>query len=100
MPDEPLDTLAAPYLPARAARSTMAARRTRLSRPPDDRVKVGDLLAVARLLAAREPIPGAEAAAALGWSADRWWGVVGRASGLFDVTGRGWVLTAAGRALA
>jgi hypothetical protein len=58
-----------------------------------------DRLAVARLLAARGPIPGADATSVLGWSADRWWAVVGVSAGLFDFTGKGWVLTTAGRAL-
>jgi hypothetical protein len=57
-----------------------------------------DRLAVARLLASHGPVPGDEAAAALGWSTARWWDVVGRSGEWFDVTGRGWVLTDAGRA--
>jgi hypothetical protein len=57
-----------------------------------------DRLAVARLLATHGPVPGDEAAAALGWSTARWWDVVGRSGEWFDVTGRGWVLTDAGRA--
>ena len=56
-----------------------------------------DRLAVARLLAARGPTPGDEAAAALGWTADHWWEVVGRACEWFDLTGKGWRLTDAGR---
>jgi len=54
-------------------------------------------LTVARLLAGREPIPGAEAAAALGWPLGKWWTVVS-GSNWFEVGGRGWVLTGAGRA--
>lgn len=55
-------------------------------------------LAVARLLAARGPLPGDEAAAALGWTADRWWQVVSRSSDWFELTGKGWALAPAGRA--
>lgn len=98
MPADPFDDLTASHLPDRSARPTAVARRTRLSSPNHYLVRPGDRLTVTRLLAARGPIPGAEAAAALGWSDDRWWAVVGTASGLFDITGKGWVLTAAGRA--
>src|SRR5687768_4990942 len=95
MPDDPFDDLSASHLPGRPMPSTVAARRTRLD---PYRVRPGDRLAVARLLAARGPVPGSEAAAALGWSLDRWWAAVGWAADLFDVTGRGWVLTTAGHA--
>jgi hypothetical protein len=53
--------------------------------------------AVARLLASLGPVPGDAAAGLLGWSADRWWGVVSNRSEWFDLTGKGWALTEAGR---
>jgi hypothetical protein len=57
-----------------------------------------DQQSVARLLTERGPIGGADAAYALGWTTERWWHAVGNASALFDITGKGWVLThAAGR---
>ena len=56
-----------------------------------------DRLAVAQLLASRGPIPGDEAAAALGWTIDRWWAAVGTRVEWFDLTGKGWILTDAGR---
>ena len=52
---------------------------------------------MADLLAARGPLPGEDAAAALGWTLERWWAAVGAANEFFDVTGKGYVLTAAGR---
>lgn len=56
--------------------------------------------AVARLLAARGPLSGVEAAALLDWSLERWWTTVGTADHLFRVTGKGWVVTAEGEQLA
>jgi hypothetical protein len=56
-----------------------------------------DQVAVARLLSESGPIAGADAAEALGWTRERWWHAVGNATALFDVTGKGWVLTHAAR---
>lgn len=56
-----------------------------------------DLAAAVALLAARGPIPGTDAAAALGWTLARWWAAISRGLGLWDVTARGLVLTAKGR---
>jgi len=57
-----------------------------------------DRWAVARLLADRQPIPGDEAAVALGWTVERWWDAVSRYAEWFDFTGKGWILTEEGRA--
>jgi hypothetical protein len=56
-----------------------------------------DQLAVATLLSDCGPIPGAIAADVLGWTAERWWEAVGKSDAWFDLTGKGWTLTAAGR---
>jgi hypothetical protein len=58
-------------------------------RPPAS----ADRVAVARLLAGRGPMSGEDAARALGWTARRWWDVVGRSKDWFGLTGTGWVLT-------
>lgn len=52
---------------------------------------------VAELLNEQGPIPGATAAEALGWTAERWWMVVSRGTEWFELTGKGWVLTTAGQ---
>jgi hypothetical protein len=59
-----------------------------------------DRTKVAQLLATRGPLPGDEAAAALGWTLDRWWQTVGNAGEWFEITAKGWVLTPAGRSVA
>ena len=56
-----------------------------------------DKLAVARLLAERGPLPGCTAADLLGWTTEHWWTVVGTCNDFFDLTGKGWKLTPAGR---
>ena len=61
-------------------------------------VAAGDRRAVAGLLAAKGPLPGDDAAGALGWSAERWWAVVGGTDDWFALTGKGWTLTKEGLA--
>jgi hypothetical protein len=55
-----------------------------------------DRKAVARLLAARQPIQGDDARAALQWDRNRWWAAVAGCE-LFVLTGKGWTLTQEGR---
>lgn len=59
-----------------------------------------DTLAVVRFLIVQGPLSGEDAAEILGWSAERWWNAVSYSGELFDLTGRGWVVTDAGRAAA
>jgi hypothetical protein len=59
-----------------------------------------DVAALAKLLSIRGPLTGADAVSILGWTTERWWGVVGSGGVWFDLTGKGWVLTDAGRAVA
>jgi hypothetical protein len=56
-----------------------------------------DRVAVARLLAGKGPLAGNDSAAALGWSLERWWAAVWQTERWFQVTGKGYVLTPAGR---
>jgi hypothetical protein len=56
-----------------------------------------DMLAVAKLLAERGPVYGDEALKVLGWEADRWWSAVSHRKDWFALTGKGWVLSDAGR---
>jgi hypothetical protein len=79
--------------PTRSVRLTTIHRTPRHRRPTNI---ADDRMAVARLLAEHEPLPGNEAAAALGWSLERWWAAAGGYE-WFVVTGKGWVLTPSAR---
>jgi len=72
----------------------------RRPRRPEPKSLAADRRAVARLLADRGPIHGDAAAAALGWTRDRWWAAVAGFGHWFLVTGKGWVVTPAGRSAA
>jgi hypothetical protein len=74
---------------------TIALRR----RQQSTQVNLNDRLAVAELLADQSPLPGTTAAAALGWTLDRWWRAVERYTGWFGLTGKGWVILPAGLAV-
>jgi hypothetical protein len=56
-----------------------------------------DRAAVLQLLAARGPVAGADAAGQLGWPRERWWAALWIIRACWDVTGKGLVLTPAGR---
>jgi len=80
--------------------SVSSARRVRGRRVGDPRGLIAspDRSAVARLLARRGPIYGDAAAGLLKWPLEKWWAAVGSCEEWFEVTGRGYVLTASGRA--
>lgn len=80
--------------PRAAGRSSGQRNRPRRPAPAD---LAAARRTVAGFLAGRGPVPGWVAAAALGWSLDRWWAAVA-GTRWFDVTGKGWVLTAEGHA--
>ena len=80
---------------ARKARRASQAYQGRY-RANAERKFAADRPAMLRVLAAG-PVHGADAAAGLGWTLTRWWGVLWRFRGHWAITGKGLVLTERGR---